>query len=248
MYFTSTLVGIASYATLSAATAVSYIPELTAPLWRISSRGLASVSMLLEALNTLAVSQKNTADGEVAALWALVMTAMARIGAWDANVACALGHVHIRQLGSLSAHYHACMAQCRRWLFSRDEQALVEAEAHVASMLLIIDRPHEPASFTECILCVLRTLLRFHRSECASSQWHFFARGLKAACARGDPNGDPNDDSRAAYAAHTTFWLASHVYAKTNDLRALVDALGISEAAFDRRVQAAHCALLELRI
>ena len=93
MYFTSTLVGIASYATLSAAAAVSYIPEITAPLWRISSRGLASVSMLLEALNTLAVSQKNTADGEVAALWALVMTAMARIGAWDANVACALGHV-----------------------------------------------------------------------------------------------------------------------------------------------------------
>ena len=234
---------------LSAAAAVSYIPELTAPLWRISSRGLASVSMLLEALNTLAVSQKNTADGEVAALWALVMTAMARIGAWDANVACALGHVHVRQLGSLSTHYHACMAQCRQWLFSRDEQALVEAEAHVASMLLIIDRPHEPASFTECILCVLRTLLRFHRSECASSQWHFFARGLKAACDQnGDPNGDPNDESRAAYAAHTVFWLASHVYAKTNDLRALVDALGISEAAFDRRVQAAHCALLELRI
>ena len=240
MYITSTLVGVAAYATGSAATAVSYIPAITAPIWRVSSRGLASVSMMLDSLNTLAVSQKSADDGEVAAMWALAMAAMARIGAWDANVALAMGHVRLGQLASLSAHHQACMAQCRRWLFSRDEAALVVAVARVAAMMLIIDRPHEPASFAECILCVLRTLLRFHRSECASTQTRFF----RAAFA------SERDATGGAYEAHAAFWLASHVYAKTNarELRALVADLGMTDESFDRRAQAAHAALLELRV
>ena len=233
MYVASTIVAIASYATSKAANAVYYIPDVTAPFWRVSSRGLASVSMVLEALNTLAVSQK-TAEGEAAKLWSLVMAGMARVGAWDANVACVMGHVNMAQIASLAPHYQVCMVQCRRWFFSREEGALVEAEARVATMLLIIDRPHEPASFTECILCVLRALLQFHRSECSSSQARFFARAI----------------ADKSYAAHTAFWLAAHVYGKTNaeDLRTLVTDLGMTEESFEGRVREAHAALLELRI
>jgi hypothetical protein len=75
MYVASTLVGVASYATAAAATAIEYVPEVTAPVWRGASRGLTSVSMLLEALNTLAVSQMHSADEDAATVWALVMSA-----------------------------------------------------------------------------------------------------------------------------------------------------------------------------
>lgn len=233
MYIASTIVAIASYATSKAASAVYHIPEVTAPFWRISSRGLASVSMVLDALNTLAVSQKTT-EGEVATIWALVMAGLARIGAWDANVACMTRQVQFAQIASLTPHYQACLVQCRRWFFSGEEDALVEAEARVSTMLLILERPHEPTSFTECILFVLRTLLQFHRSACSSSQPRFLKKAL----------------ADKAYSAHTAFWLAAHVYGKSNEdeLRALLSDLGMTEEAFDARVREAHAALLELRI
>ena len=256
MYVASTLVGVASYATATAARVVDYFPAITAPLCRLSARGLSSVSMVLEALNTLAVSQRRVADTEVAAIWALVMTAMAHIAVWDTNVACVMGHMHFDLLAALTAHFQACTAQCRRWFFTNEERALIEAEAHVATMLLALGRPYEPAaSFSVCALHVLRTLLRFHRSECSGTQGLFF----RAECRLGSDE----------YAAHTAFWLASHVHAKAgasaaglngavngaglngaglNGLRALVDDLGMTDESFDRRVDAAHGALLSIRI
>jgi hypothetical protein len=230
----SRVIGVASFATSNAATVIGYVPELTGPVWRLSARALVSISMLIESLNTLAVSQAAT-EGEIASIWAIVLSAMARIAAWDSNLACVIGMVHLDNFSTFRDHYRGCMVDLRRWFFAqRDAGALVDAETHVGTMIEIVEMSSERSlTFAACNLHVLRTLIQYNRSVAADAQLDFFVTLLR-------------ESRRSDYSTHTAYWLAAYVSSALTG--PLIESLNITEEAFNRRARAARFALLELRI
>ena len=222
MLLATTLVGWSSYTAACAARAIRMIPSFITPISHASSCGLSTVALLLEALNTLAVSQyhANARATEVETLWALVASSLARIATWDSNVILARTSQHDTH-EAFAAHFRACMYQCRRWLLAADESALVEAEWHVATMLAFARRGGDMSSkYTTRALCVFLTLLQYHQAQSSAPALELFFR---TATSKASPD---------EYCAHAAVWIASHVLDEEPDARA----------------DEAHAALMELHI
>jgi hypothetical protein len=233
MMLATTLVSWTSYTTAQAARLVRLVPAIMAPVAHVSACGLSTFSLLLEALNTLAVSQyhQNARTAGVEALWALVASSLARIAAWDSNVLLARTSQHDTHT-AFSAHFRECMLQCRQWILASDESALVEAEWHVATMLAFVRRSADLSSrYTAHALCVLLTLLQYHQAQVSAAALELF---FKTATTKAAPD---------EYCVHTAVWIASHV-----NVAAACDAMCVEEEELNRRADEAHAALLELHI
>ena len=223
MRLATTLVSWSSYSTAQFARLIRMVPAIITPLSHASSCGLSTVSLLLDALNTLAVSQyhPNARTAEVEPLWALVASSLARIAAWDSNVILARTSQHDTH-EAFASHFRACMYQCRRWLLAADESALVEAEWHVATMLAFARRGADGSSqYTTRALCVFLTLLQYHQAQSSAPALELFFR---TATSKASPD---------EYCAHAAVWIASHV---------------VPDQELDARADEAHAALMELHI
>jgi hypothetical protein len=230
MHLATSLVGWTSYSAAQVARVVRMVPALIAPVSYASACGLSTVSLLLESLNTLAVSQYHTSGrtADVEPMWALVASSLTRVAAWDSNVILARTSQHDAH-EAFAVHFRACMHQCRRWLLAADESsaALVEAEWHVATMLAFVRRGSDPsaAQYTARALCVFLTLLQYHQAQSSTPAAPALEVFFKTAMARTSPD---------EYCAHTAVWIATHAGFVTEETSA--------------RADEAHAALMDLHI
>lgn len=231
MHLATTLVSWTSYSAAQVARVVRMVPALIAPVSYTTACGLSTCSLLLEALNTLAVSQyhPNGRTTDVEPLWALVASSLTRIAAWDSNVILARTS-QLETHEAFAAHFRSCMHQCRRWLLAADESAaLVEAEWHVATMLAFVRRGADPSAtqYTTRTLCVFLTLLQYHQAQSSAPAAPALELFFKTAMSKTSPADE--------YCAHTAVWIATHAGFSDEELSSA-------------RADEAHAALMDLHI